>query len=49
MSAFSGKADIGLTPCNVRFRPKADMRSRKFLLCKITIDAYFACRKGLVF
>jgi hypothetical protein len=25
MSAFGGKADIALTGCHVRFRPKADM------------------------
>jgi len=36
MSAIGGKADIGLTPRNVRFWPKADIRLRGGRLCALS-------------
>jgi hypothetical protein len=47
MSAFGGKADIGLTLPNVCL-PKADIGISKLLLCKLTSEPHSAGRKSLL-
>jgi hypothetical protein len=48
MSAFGGKADIGLTLCNVRFWHKADIGGLGLLPCKQTPEPHFARHKSLL-
>jgi hypothetical protein len=48
MSAFEDKADIGRTPRNVRFRPKADMSGSGLLPRKLTPEPHFASHESLL-